>query len=301
MPPVNGNPTGPLDSDGRVQMDLACVRCGYNLRTLAADGLCPECALPVARSIRGDLLKYADPTWVGKLTDGAEFLFMAALAPLVAAPAAGLGFTLSDSWPAIGGVLLLIAMLAGIVTVFGAPVGFLAITAREPRISLRPEGVSARRVCRYGLLVGAVILGVAALSSSFAPGWIRWWSSRVCVLIALVLVLAVFPLSFLRHLASLLRRVPAEDLAGTARAIALVVCAVDLLLILPVSAELLTGGAIGIAEGCLVGVAAVFGGVCYLVGLYVLNGARKRFRQAANEAVANAAQSQHPNGSVSRG
>jgi hypothetical protein len=206
-------------------------------------------------------------------------------------PAAGLGFTLADPWPAIEGLLLSIAMLAGIVTVFGAPVAFLAITVREPRISLRPEGVSARRVCRYSVLVGAIILGVAALSSSFGPAWIRWWSSRVCVLIALVLVLAVFPLSFLRHLAGLLRRVPAEDLAGTARAVALVVCAVDLLLILPVSAELLTGGAIGLAEGCLVGVAAVFGGVCYLVGLYVLDGTRKSFRRAANEEGADAAQS----------
>jgi hypothetical protein len=135
MPPVNQNPTAPLDRDDRVQVDLACLKCSYNLRTLAVDSLCPECALPVARSIRGDLLKHADPRWVRKLTDGAELLFIAALAPLVVVPAAGLYFTLSDSWPPIGGVLLVIAMPAAIVTAFEAPVGFLATAGGDFELS----------------------------------------------------------------------------------------------------------------------------------------------------------------------
>ena len=33
-----------------VDHDLACVQCGYNLRTLSPDALCPECATPVART-----------------------------------------------------------------------------------------------------------------------------------------------------------------------------------------------------------------------------------------------------------
>jgi len=35
---------------GRVETDLPCARCGYNLRTLAWDGKCPECATPVPAS-----------------------------------------------------------------------------------------------------------------------------------------------------------------------------------------------------------------------------------------------------------
>lgn len=34
-----------------VESDLACVSCGYNLRTLARDAHCPECNLPVAASL----------------------------------------------------------------------------------------------------------------------------------------------------------------------------------------------------------------------------------------------------------
>jgi MFS family permease len=40
-----------LDPEGRVADDLRCVSCGYNVRTLGADGLCPECAAPVRDSL----------------------------------------------------------------------------------------------------------------------------------------------------------------------------------------------------------------------------------------------------------
>lgn len=33
-----------------VETDLACARCGYNLRTAAWAGVCPECGLAVERS-----------------------------------------------------------------------------------------------------------------------------------------------------------------------------------------------------------------------------------------------------------
>lgn len=32
-------------------LDLRCISCGYNLRGLTAEGVCPECAHPIARSI----------------------------------------------------------------------------------------------------------------------------------------------------------------------------------------------------------------------------------------------------------
>jgi predicted RNA-binding Zn-ribbon protein involved in translation (DUF1610 family) len=39
-----------LDAEGRVAEDVACIRCGYNLRTLYHDGRCPECDADVIRS-----------------------------------------------------------------------------------------------------------------------------------------------------------------------------------------------------------------------------------------------------------
>ena len=50
--------------------DLQCIQCGYNLRGLATDKLCPECGTPIERSRRGDLLNDADPDWLKKLRLG---------------------------------------------------------------------------------------------------------------------------------------------------------------------------------------------------------------------------------------
>ena len=47
-----------------VREDIACRRCGYNLRGLGEGGQCPECGAPVTMSIQGDLLRYADPRWL---------------------------------------------------------------------------------------------------------------------------------------------------------------------------------------------------------------------------------------------
>ncbi len=64
-----------LDSTGRIGRDLSCLQCGYNLRTLQPEGICPECGLPIFQSIRGDRLKYSDPEWVAKLARGARWIF----------------------------------------------------------------------------------------------------------------------------------------------------------------------------------------------------------------------------------
>ena len=44
---------------------VSCRRCGYDLRASDAEGVCPECGLPVAASLgRGPLLRDADEGWV---------------------------------------------------------------------------------------------------------------------------------------------------------------------------------------------------------------------------------------------
>jgi len=59
-----------------VDGDLPCFRCGYNVRGLASDGQCPECAASIAETLRrraaeltGRLLPLddSDPRWVRKL------------------------------------------------------------------------------------------------------------------------------------------------------------------------------------------------------------------------------------------
>lgn len=41
----------PPDSAAVLDRDLACARCDYNLRTLTANAVCPECGEPIARTL----------------------------------------------------------------------------------------------------------------------------------------------------------------------------------------------------------------------------------------------------------
>ena len=55
--------------------DLPCRTCGYNLRTLDTAGVCPECATPIAASLRSELLREADPNWLWHMHSGCKLLY----------------------------------------------------------------------------------------------------------------------------------------------------------------------------------------------------------------------------------
>jgi hypothetical protein len=42
-----------MPNDRTITYDVRCAGCGYNLRTLSADGVCPECSLPIRRTLSG--------------------------------------------------------------------------------------------------------------------------------------------------------------------------------------------------------------------------------------------------------
>src|SRR4051812_37123358 len=63
-----------VDASGTVVGDLACRKCGYNLRTLTINGRCPECGTSVGFSAQGDLLRFCDPDWVSLLGRGVKLV-----------------------------------------------------------------------------------------------------------------------------------------------------------------------------------------------------------------------------------
>lgn len=74
----------PTPSPEAIKYDLFCHRCGYNLRGLNPDGLCPECGQPVTLAFRERLLRYAAPDWVKTIHRGVRFeLVWVALLPML--------------------------------------------------------------------------------------------------------------------------------------------------------------------------------------------------------------------------
>lgn len=57
-----------------VPAGLACKACGYDLTGLAPQGVCPECAHPVANSLRADLLRFHDPIWLARVEVGTRWI-----------------------------------------------------------------------------------------------------------------------------------------------------------------------------------------------------------------------------------
>ncbi len=54
-----------------------CIGCGYDLRGLAAGGVCPECGIEIRLSMqRSKLLRYALRSWLRDLARGAQLMYL---------------------------------------------------------------------------------------------------------------------------------------------------------------------------------------------------------------------------------
>jgi hypothetical protein len=65
----------PIAQPTGIAFDLPCFFCGYNLRTLATDGVCPECGQPVPDTLQHGWLIFADKRWLSRLRRGAAIMF----------------------------------------------------------------------------------------------------------------------------------------------------------------------------------------------------------------------------------
>lgn len=195
----------PVDP-GPIEEDTICARCGYNVRGLRADGLCPECGTPIARSLQGNLLRFADPAWLDKLRFGVALrlwnILVSVLAGIGGGVARGLGISVAP-------------ILAGIVAAILALVATWCITAPEPNIATSEDPMSLRRFIRACAVIGA-IGGVAnqILTSGSMPGAVPAGSmvlvAVLVVALAIIGIVATFgEFVYLRRFA---RRVPDNKL-----------------------------------------------------------------------------------------
>jgi Zn finger protein HypA/HybF involved in hydrogenase expression len=283
-----------FDHERRLRAEIACLKCGYNLRSLSIDGRCPECGLPVAESVRGDLLQFASPRWVRRLALGATLLLIADICGLVAIVsdiclwlAIGLtsppGGGLAD--PAVTCLLTTFA-IGSTGAALAALAGILLITAPEARLSVKPRGVHVRQLCRYSLSV-SVLFVLFAFLWPMATGSPARWGSHVMLFAATFLGLGVLPLSTLRHLRNLLRRVPDPATDRTAARMTVGIWVADIILVAPLVAALVGSSTLPLMPCACPSV--LIAAVCGTVAVGVLDRARTSFRKAAEQATARTA------------
>lgn len=206
-----------LDRKGHIARDVPCLGCGYNLRTQPATGICPECAAPVARSARFHYLHLAPPRWVRRQANGALLLIIALCG---AAGSWIVTVIISFTTPTVvlGFIPPMLMIVIGGVALWFVTRGLLQLTTPDPTAQSRREGFSARKLVRC-CLIALPMLILTSLAVVLLGPWppqsgISLTFSPVPFLLSALAGLAYFvlPMATLRHIATLMRRIPRRRL-----------------------------------------------------------------------------------------
>lgn len=152
-----------------------CRMCGYALAGLGADGNCPECLTPVARSLRGNMLEYADPHYLKRLRLGVAIVFFGTIADILWFVSLPVLFNLTTGTnPAISIATasfgtLFIDFAGAIITL----VGWWMLTAPDPSLQDIAADIRARRALRallifiaFGSITSIIVYSVPVLAKS---------------------------------------------------------------------------------------------------------------------------------------
>ncbi|MFK7790139.1 MAG: hypothetical protein AB8C95_11690 [Phycisphaeraceae bacterium] len=210
------NAQAPLQAQLSIQQidfDLNCVRCGYNLRSASAEGHCPECGEPVVTTLRPDLLHMANPTWLGKLRKGANWLIAGIVMNLALIPVGMLiGFATVVSNSSSNGTLPTVALAAlsglGLIIALTYGVAIWLITEPEPELLINR---TSRSLMRW-LIIPAMIISLPTdfLSAAGQPALMFTAAGIEFISSILALVGFVAGMLYLRLLAD---RIPEPSLA----------------------------------------------------------------------------------------
>ncbi len=148
----------------QVPTDLACMGCGYNLRTLNLATACPECGRAVGDSAATRLVR-SDPGWLEQVHRAARTL---AWTPLIGAAAVVLAITV-DALANLRGATVIVGALAAVILPNITLSASYRFTALEPSASTQSRTLvtSLMPVCLIVLLttLGLVLLGAATDAS----------------------------------------------------------------------------------------------------------------------------------------
>lgn len=153
----------PSDESGEIlQLDVACVSCGYNLQGLRDSGKCPECGEPIERSLKGELFEFASTEYVAKLYSGSK-LVIASILFMVILAFGSIGFQMFVAFgvlsQAAGRTGEFVASALGVLASFMGAYGWWQLSEPNPQASLTDQGVNSRKLVR-AMVVTNVIIGI---------------------------------------------------------------------------------------------------------------------------------------------
>jgi hypothetical protein len=261
------------DSAGMIAQDLICVRCGYNLRGISPEGVCPECGTPIGRSVRGNLLEFADPDWVERISGGMKWVVGAVGVRIACGVFAGYAtgpLGLFGVTAASADILFWIVRQASELVLVA---GLWRATEADPG-EPQAESMESRQIARYALaaaMLASLIVGLAGGSAELG-----------LILIAQGIRL-VGLLAISRYAASLALRIPDKPLARHTQIVVWGLAITEGCVLLLMAAMASLGGAapsgVQSAGACLLvllGLAWVVFGLC-MIGIVI------NFRGKLNE------------------
>ncbi len=195
-----------------VSTDVACRKCGYNLRSLRLDGVCPECGTAVMVSIQGDLLRFSDPAWIRLLSRGMRLILWGIVSYILAVIA------LVVLLIALPGAILSITMLSKIVFLAASAimvVGSWLITMPDPSGTGEDRYGMARKIIRITLVIGVgqSVIDLGITPQALSPE-LRQLFQIFALLCTIVSVVGLY--AQLKYLGSIAGRIPNESLARRA-------------------------------------------------------------------------------------
>ena len=210
-----------FDEDRKMQVDIACRACSYNLRGLAIDQACPECGVAVSASLPPDGLVFSNSRWLIRVARGCLFL------PVIVfgAIAGGMGLGLIEEFvrqPAqvVGWQFQLIAGAFQVAVTALLIYSFWMLTLPEPGRNQWHIRWSTRRIARTLILSSLIFNALPSVVNRFiyfSTWWIigdagldtlRWTSSLLssaCGLLGCI--------GLLFYAASMAPRIPNDQLA----------------------------------------------------------------------------------------
>ena len=203
-----------LDPLGRLAIDVACISCGYNLKSIERHGLCPECGTTVERSLQGDRLQYSPREWVSTVFRGLKLTVTSFQILVVLTVLSVVFISFLNTGPPtpfnplfISVPLIAVFVIAGLATLLG----LWLYAAPEPRPSKLPTTArfDARILVKLFLVTFGLSLSVRVLFdeqlSTFILGFVIISSAHGLLI------------STAKHTEQLFKRVPDDKTARSAR------------------------------------------------------------------------------------